>query len=94
VRPYPFKAFAKLCGDYSKLDGGMVLYALEAMTGDRVAHYRLNDATLTFQKVRERERTHSPKKKVNHHHNKCPKRGPKRGRTLDYSEGGKRMAMP
>ena len=35
------KAFAKLVGSYSGLEGGMSLWALEALTGDHVAHFKL-----------------------------------------------------
>ena len=35
------KAFAKLLGSYGKLEGGMPLFALEAMTGDNVAHFKV-----------------------------------------------------
>ena len=30
------KAFAKLCGSYAALDGGLTLWALHVMTGDHV----------------------------------------------------------
>ena len=35
------KAFAKHLGGYAKLEGGMPLFALEAMTGDLVAHFKV-----------------------------------------------------
>jgi len=37
------KAFAKLVGSYEALSGGMPLWALEAMTGSKVAHFKLDD---------------------------------------------------
>lgn len=36
------KAFAKLVGGYNKLEGGLPAWALETMTGDKVAHYSVD----------------------------------------------------
>lgn len=33
------KAFAKLCGGYARIEGGLVVWAFQAMTGDAVATY-------------------------------------------------------
>eukprot|EP00961_Rhodomonas_salina_P152899 2058126-Rhodomonas_salina.1 len=33
------KAVAKFCGDYHALDGGLVTWAFELMTGDTVHHF-------------------------------------------------------
>lgn len=35
------KAFAKYVGDYADLEGGMTLWAMEAMTGDIVSHFEV-----------------------------------------------------
>jgi calpain-15 len=35
------KAFAKLVGSYAELEGGLALWALEAMTGDIASHFKL-----------------------------------------------------
>eukprot|EP00613_Pedinella_sp_CCMP2098_P013882 CAMPEP_0171756038 /NCGR_PEP_ID=MMETSP0991-20121206/44823_1 /TAXON_ID=483369 /ORGANISM="non described non described, Strain CCMP2098" /LENGTH=467 /DNA_ID=CAMNT_0012358235 /DNA_START=28 /DNA_END=1432 /DNA_ORIENTATION=- len=37
------KAFAKLVGDYADLEGGMPLWALEVMTGDKVSHFQVKN---------------------------------------------------
>mmetsp|Transcript_17849 Transcript_17849/g.34870 ORF Transcript_17849/g.34870 Transcript_17849/m.34870 type:complete len:444 (-) Transcript_17849:85-1416(-) len=37
------KVFAKFLGGYGKLHGGLLLWALQALTGDPVAHWRLTD---------------------------------------------------
>jgi len=36
------KAFAKVVGGYSKLDGGLPAWALETLTGDKVAHFSVD----------------------------------------------------
>ena len=36
------KAFAKVVGGYDKLEGGLPAWALETMTGDKVAHYSVD----------------------------------------------------
>lgn len=37
------KAFAKFCGSYHEIEGGVIAWALEAMTGDQVASYYFED---------------------------------------------------
>ena len=37
---------SQMVGDYSKLEGGMTLIALEAMTGDHVAHFKASSDLL------------------------------------------------
>jgi len=43
------KAFAKFCGSYAALEGGMPLWALEAMTGDKCVEYSISQQDQTWQ---------------------------------------------
>ena len=41
------KAFAKLCGSYAALEGGHTLFALEALTGEKVYKFHRGDGACT-----------------------------------------------
>ena len=45
------KAFAKLCGSYHAIEGGLVLWAFQAMTGDAVCSYVVADDGKTWERL-------------------------------------------
>lgn len=50
------KAFAKFVGNYYKLDGGFAIWGLQAMTGDQVANWMLEDGVWKAYEIRYRQR--------------------------------------
>mmetsp|Transcript_64560 Transcript_64560/g.179152 ORF Transcript_64560/g.179152 Transcript_64560/m.179152 type:complete len:338 (-) Transcript_64560:1150-2163(-) len=60
------KAFAKLVGSYSALEGGMSLWALEALTGDYVSHFCVmkNDSSRWEKRFLVHQETDTDKRKA------------------------------
>ena len=50
------KAFAKFVGSYAKLDGGFAIWGLQAMTGDKVANWMLEDGVWKAYEIRYRQK--------------------------------------
>ena len=51
------KAFAKFVGNYNKLDGGFAIWGLQAMTGDEVCNWMLEDGEWKAYEIRYRQKT-------------------------------------
>jgi calpain-15 len=49
------KAFAKFVGNYQKLDGGFAIWGLQAMTGDQVANWMLEEGVWKAYEIRYRQ---------------------------------------